>query len=75
MSFETKVNSLAHWWGLSGLALFVCGALVLTGIAIIEKSYTIRAFVMILVIAGMGVIAYGLARFGGYILIRIMGKD
>ena len=75
MSFETKVNSLAHWWGLSGLALFVCGALALIGIAIIEKNYTIRAFVMILASVGIGGIAYGLARFFGFVLIRIMGKD
>ena len=31
MSFETTVNRLTHWWGLSGLALFVCGALVAVG--------------------------------------------
>jgi len=75
MSFETKVNRLTHWWGLSGLALFVCGAFVLSGIAIIEKNYSIRAFVMILATVGIGGITYGLARFFGFILIRMMGKD
>jgi hypothetical protein len=75
MSFETKINRLAHLWGLSSLALFVCGALVLTAMAIIEKNYTLRTIVVIFAFAGIGVLGYGLVRFFGYILIKVMGKD
>ena len=75
MSFRQKTNRLAHLWGLAGLTLFVVVAVVLLLISIIEDNITARSLLVVAGFAAVGLFAYAVARFTGYLLVRVVDKS
>jgi hypothetical protein len=74
MGSSEKVHRLAHLWGMSGLALFLIGAIVLLVISIIENNVTSRSLLVVSGFGAIGLLAYGVARLTGHLLVRIAEK-
>jgi hypothetical protein len=69
-----RLSRIIRLWGKIGFFFFLACALVLAGIALVEKQFTLRALLVTCAIASLGLISLGLARLYERIAHKVVRK-
>ena len=69
-----RLSRMIRLWGKIGFFFFLACAVGLAGIALVEKQFTLRAFLVTCAIASLGLISLGLARLYERIAHKVFPK-